>query len=183
MIIVSSVDSSNSLIKVNDPKEDPEVGDIVTIEPDNDVFAQDSSPAIDSPGSYVKKVETSDFIIYIDMITRSGDEVTFHGRAKSKIKDNKLTLFLPYGYSYFDHRGEKHISYDMNVKIGNSNDHDNNPKISELVLLGYPTNISWNFDRVPTEADHLARASLYLQTPAAGDVEILLENISLINTF
>ncbi|MFW6016223.1 MAG: hypothetical protein ACOCRK_07265, partial [bacterium] len=174
---------------VSKPKEEPEVGDLVTIEPANDLFAQDSSPSVDSPGSYIKKVETSDFIIYINRVTKKNDRVTFHGKAEAKKEDAQLTVFFPYRYSYFDHKGQDITGrYYLSVSIGNTKMNGgtryvNGTHAKELVLLNYPKKISWTIGEVPNTADQLARASLYLQTPAAGDVEILFENISLINKF
>ena len=197
-IIVSSVDSSNSLIKVNDPKEDPEVGDIVTIEPDNDVFAQDSSPAIDSPGSYVKKVETPNFIIYIERAVAIGDKATVYGTVEAKNEATEFTLlYKDELFSYYDHKGQKRETNEKYLIIGsrmeppknNWENYYNNEKkeeinigrkafkLTELILPGYPKQIGWKFDQVPEEVNHISRIEVIVGTPEAGEIEIVAEDI------
>ena len=193
-IIVSSVDSSNSLIKVNDPKEEPEVGDIVTIEPDNDVFAQDSSPAIDSPGSYVKKVETPNFIIYIERAVAVGDKATVYGTVEAKREATEFTLIYKNKlFSYYDHKGQKRETNAKHLIIGSRIQPEerwyysdnlrksrigyNDYKLTELILPGYPKQIGWKFDQVPEEVNHISRIEVIVGTPEAGEIEIVAEDI------
>ncbi len=187
-IVVSSVDKDTSLVSVKEAKESPKTGDIVNIKlsggmgNEGDFADRDSDNKIST--TVIKKVETPDFIIHIDRVTRSEDEVTFHGTAEAKGKDTELTLLFPDNYSFYDHKGQRTNVYHRYVTIGNKNDGGNvNCYLKELILSGYPTKISWKFDHVPEEADHLARVKLYLETPAAGEVEINLDGVSLMKKY
>ena len=206
-IVVSSVDSNNSLIKVSEPKEEPEVGDSVTIEPGNDVFAQNSSPSTASPSSYVKKVETPNFIIYIERAVASGDEATVYGTVEAKEKATEITLlFKEKLFSYYDHKGQKRETNEKYLMIGSNIEpeygkyHNDNRearrerrekryigekafKLTELILPGYPKQIGWRFDQVPSEVDHISRIEVIVGTPEAGEIKIVAEDIPTTRTY
>jgi len=203
-IVVSSVDSNNSLIKVSDPKEEPEVGDSVTIEPGNDVFAQNSSSSTASPSSYVKKVETPNFIIYIERAVAVGDKATVYGTVEAKMEATEITLlFKEELFSYYDHKGQKRETNEKYLIIGsriepeegkydNYNDREQAQKpnigkkafkLTELILPGYPKQIGWRFDQVPSEVDHISRMEVIVGTPEAGEIKIVAEDIPTTRTY
>ena len=202
-IVVSSVDSSNSLIKISDPEEEPEVGDLVTIKPDNNnLFSQGRSPAVDSPGSYVKKVETPNFIIYIERAVALGDKATVYGTVEAKNEATEFTLiYKDKLFSYYDHKGQKRETNEKYLIIGSSKipeegkydtryKHDKDRedrekrsigkqqfKLTELILPGYPKQIGWKFDQVPEEVNHISRIEVIVGTPEAGEIKIVAEDI------
>ncbi len=185
-VVVSSVDSNTALVSVREAEESPETGDIVKITLSAGRMQTGKVEKPEFSSSYIKKIETPDFVIYIDRVTRDGDEVTFHGTADAKGEDTELTLMCPSDYSFYDNKGQRIEIDDRIVTIGKTSDHGDrypSPEVTEFILAGYPTNISWTIDRVPEEADHLARVKLYLETPAAGEVEINLDGVSLLSQY
>lgn len=206
-IVVSSVDSTNSLIKVNDPKEEPEVGDFVTIEPNNDFFAQASSPSIDSPGSYVKKVETPNFIIYIERAVAVGDKATVYGTVEAKKEATEFTLiYKDKLFSFYDHKGQKRETNEKYLILGSNTEpeygkyHNDSRdvrrerkekeyigerafKLTELILPGYPKQIGWKFDQVPEDLNHISRIEFIVGTPEAGEIKIMVEDIPTIRSY
>jgi len=189
-ITVKTVDENTSLISVSEPEEEPKVGDIARFEPAEGGIKKTMPDSIETPGSFIKEIETPEFVIYIERVTKDGSLVTVHGTAEAK-KEADLTLFFPgKEFNYYDHKGRRVVTDTEKVSIGSVTDStyssfqsSNVANLTETILKNYPQSISWSFGDVPEDADHLARVQLYLSTKSAGQIEITLEKLSLINKF
>ena len=181
---VSSVDTETSIVKVVEAEEDPQLDDFIKFE------LTDSSEerAVSDTGTTVgviEKIETEDFIVYIERAIRSRDEVTVSGTVEAK-NEAEFSLYIPKGFEIYDHTGGtvQIRRCGTKVQLGNSTSSGsstgliiNTASVTENILPGYPQMISWTFNQVPEDADHLARLRLYFETESVGEIEINLDGI------
>ena len=185
---LTTVDEKTSLISVEKPDETPEVGDIARFEPADGSIKKTIPDFEETPDNVIKEIETPEFVIYIEHVNKDGNLVKVHGTAEAK-KEAELNLFFPEeDYNYYDNKGRRVVTDNTEVSIGSitsktSDYHHRIANLTETILKNYPQSISWTFGDVPEDADHLARVQLYLSTKSAGQIEITLEGLSLINEF
>ena len=181
---ISSVDDRTSIASVIESEEEPEINDIVEVS-----SGSTDRTSSQTAGSVIETLETEDFIIYIESAIRSRDEVTISGTVEAK-NEAELTISIPSGLEFYDHTGGTVTikRSGIKVQIGNSVSsgsstlyHSNTARVKENILPGYPQMISWTFNQVPEDADHLARLRLPIETESVGEIDINLDGIDLIS--